>query len=78
MSGKELKKYRGYPEGHVELEVGCKVEWYTYKTIEEAKECAETAKCNARIRASEGYDFGYQYPGDIQKLPNGTFRVTCP
>lgn len=49
------KAYRG----------GCKVAWQYYETEEVAKQAADIAEHNARIDASQGYDFGYQSPGSI-------------
>jgi hypothetical protein len=48
-------------------ESGCKVGWYTYLDEGLAKKAAEVAKRLAKHRWEQGYDFGYQCPGEIRK-----------
>lgn len=68
--------WREYPRP-LKINSGCKVSWYSYATLEEAKECSEAAISNARIKSYQGYDFGYQCPGDISKSDNG-WEVCIP
>lgn len=72
---------------HVNLRVGCKVEWKYYKTPEEAKIASEYAKREGYERAAQGYDFGYCAPGSIsyidpERSPNseyaGLYEVCFP
>lgn len=62
-------KWLPYPEPK-EMRSGMKVSWNYYETEADAKACSEAAKHNAQIALSQGYDFGYQSPGQIRK-PNG-------
>lgn len=65
-----------YPPGY-KYRGGCKVAWLTYPTRELAEEAAKVAKEEAKYRAAQGYDFGYQSPGSIREV-NGEFEVTVP
>jgi hypothetical protein len=56
---------------------GCKVGWNTYATEAEAKAAAEWAKVEEQRKAELGYDFGYQSPGSISKVPRG-WEVVMP
>lgn len=60
-------RYLSRPK-HEAIRGGCKVSWLYFKTEEEAKAAAKIAKHNAGIAWDEGYDFGYQTPGSIQKM----------
>ena len=68
---------RQYPKGEINRRNGCKVGWQTYTTEELAKECAESAKYNAEILRTKGYEFGYSSPGSITKVENG-WEVMIP
>jgi hypothetical protein len=70
-------QYMDYPSNYVALRSGAKVGWRTYATMEDAEKCAAAAKHNARIQESYGYDFGFQAPGEIRKVPAG-YEVTLP
>jgi len=69
--------YKPYPKED-DLRVGCKVSWYTYENRDTAEECAEIARHNAEIAASQGYDFGYCCPGNITTLADGRYEVCIP
>lgn len=56
---------------------GCKVEWYTYTSLTDAKEAAAVALHNARILEAHGYDWGFQMPGEIHKTNDG-YEVVIP
>ena len=64
---KKKLDYREYP-APVRTRSGAKVGWY-YSKREDAEACAVAAKHNARIQAGLGFDFGYQAPGSISKVP---------
>lgn len=60
-------------------ESGCKVGWETYDNLDEAKARAEWAVIEGRARWAQGYDFGYQSPGEIRPNADETeFTVTIP
>jgi hypothetical protein len=65
-----------YPEA-LRIESGCKVCWRYYAKKREANAAAEVAKAHAEARAAQGYDFGYQTPGQITAA-NGLYIVVCP
>lgn len=61
---------------------GCKVGWDTYDNEAEARKASEAAKVEAVAMAQQGYDFGYQSPGEIvqarkdgEKIPEWTVTV---
>ena len=58
--------------------IGCKVEWRTYATREQAKSEATIAQREASEQEALGYDFGYQVPGSITENEDGTFTVVFP
>lgn len=68
---------RDYPATD-DIRSGCKVGWRTYSDKSLADKCAEAAKHNAKIKAAQGYDFGYCMPGYITKLDDGRFEVCIP
>lgn len=71
-------KIKKYPvAGKVSQRGGCKVSWIVYSTIEQAEKASKVAQHNAVIFAGWGYDFGYQWPGNIRKVDNG-FEVCIP
>lgn len=73
-----MREHKPYPEGHLTLEVGCKVSWRTYADLKLAEQCAEAAEYNAEIDAALGYDFGYCSPGSIDRTKEGHYRVCLP
>jgi hypothetical protein len=65
----------------IKQESGCKVGWYTYDNEAEAKAASAQAARDAARMARQGYDFGYQVVGGIQKVAvDGklAYRVTIP
>lgn len=56
---------------------GCKVGWATFATEDEAKTASAWAIEEAKIKAGEGYDFGYCAPGSIDKNKAG-YEVCLP
>lgn len=57
---------------------GNKVGWETFDNLAEAEARAETARARAAEKAEQGYDFGYQVPGEIWRDRDGNWRVTIP
>jgi gamma-glutamylcyclotransferase (GGCT)/AIG2-like uncharacterized protein YtfP len=51
----------------VKTEGGCKVGWHFYDDYDEAVVASKEARERAVIKAYQGYDFGYCYPGSIQE-----------
>lgn len=49
----------------IKEDFGCKVGWATYDNEAEAIERAGTECVNRDRKLSQGYDFGYQWPGSI-------------
>ena len=70
-------KYKEYPEHTVKRE-GCKVSWYNFATKQLANKASKVALHNAKIRASQGFDFGYCYPSNITEEKDGTYTVCVP
>lgn len=66
-----------YPKP-LKQESGCKVGWMFYATREEAEECSRIAQEEAAHKSNIGYDFGWSWPGSIEKMQSGTWRVTVP
>ena len=50
------------------MQSGCKVSWRYYTKREDALLAADVAKLEAEWLAGQGYDFGYQSPGDRIEL----------
>lgn len=71
------RKHKPYPIAKHE-ESGCKVGWLTYDKEEDAKTASKAARYNAEILAAQGYDFGYQAPGEIRRTSAGEFVVVIP
>jgi hypothetical protein len=76
-------KLKHYPTPQAK-DCGCKVSWNGYTSEADAKPCSEAARHNGRILEAQGYDFGYQSPGEIRgpdnsanRLP-GYYTVTLP
>jgi hypothetical protein len=70
MATKKVKSrpvYLSYPEAD-EYRSGCKVSWNYYRDEARAKEAAIAARHNAKLQMAQGYDFGYQCPGNITKM----------
>ena len=59
-------------------EQGCKVGWYTFAKEADAKVAANLAEEDAKELWAMGYDFGFQQPGSITELKDGTFQVVIP
>lgn len=76
-------KLRDYPTP-VKRRSGCKVAWRYYNTLHDATRCSTAAKYNARIKASQSYDFGYQSPGAVRHVTDsnseyvGLYEVVIP
>ena len=77
-------KLKQYPEYEL-FRSGIKVSWYFYDTREEAEKASKIAVHNARILEAQGYDWGYQCPGEIKEVKPGGwygdktgFEVTIP
>lgn len=66
-----------YPEP-LKRESGCKVCWRTYANESDAQQASKVAEEERAVRLRQGYDFGYQWPGNIRKNANETYTVTCP
>ncbi len=70
----------GFPRADKE-ESGCKVGWKTYLDETKAREAVEVAKRLAQHKWEQGYDFGYQCPGEIRKTTldgKPAWTVTVP
>ena len=63
-----MSDYKPYPAPQNKRS-GCKVGWYYYADKVDAEKCAEAAGHNARLMLSDGYDFGYCWPGSIESIP---------
>lgn len=57
---------------------GCKVGWEYYATLDEAKLAAALAVEKASAMEAKGYDWGYQCPGAIRPMLDGTYEVCVP
>ena len=58
-------------DGLVDVISGSKVAWLIYESKEQAQKSVPFAGAEAYRQASQGYDFGYQYPGAIEQEQNG-------
>lgn len=65
-----------YPPSQSERS-GNKVAWYTYTRKADAEIAAAAARHNAAIMAEQGFDFGYQVPGRVEKTAAG-YVVVIP
>lgn len=64
---------------HIDSRSGCKVGWYTYRTMTDAKIAAQHARLDAEWMSFLGYDFGWQVPGHIdQDKKRRRYTVTFP
>ena len=64
--------------GPIRTRSGCKVGWEWYATREDAEARVADAEALAAAKAEEGHDFGWCIPGEIEKMGDGTWRVTIP
>ena len=71
-----LSKFN-YPEP-LKKDIGCKVSWYTYSNLDDAKKASEIAKEEMEHCLRLGYDFGYCSPSQIEDNKDGTYTVTLP
>lgn len=55
-----------YPKPQMQ-ETGCKVSWYGYKKYSDALAAAKVAVSESIKLAKEGYDFGFNCPGNISQ-----------
>jgi hypothetical protein len=75
---KDKPKRMPYPIP-IETHAGCKVAWNFYDDKAKADECAKAAVHNAEIALAQGYDFGYQRPGNVDYNPTlKQYRVCLP
>lgn len=65
-----------YPKP-IDMRIGSKVSWYLYDNSNDAEKAAKIARDERAIKLEQGYDFGYQMPGTIQKTTEG-WEVTIP
>jgi hypothetical protein len=79
----KLNPLKSYPTPD-QIDVGCKVSWHGYKDKDKAEEASKAARHNGEILAAQGFDFGYQSPGEIRaphsaanRIP-GFYTVTLP
>lgn len=61
----------------IETRSGCKVGWETFDNENEAKACAADAAVQRDRMFTQGYDFGYQWPGSIQHVANHPEHGEC-
>lgn len=57
------------------IETGCKVSWYFYDNEADAIKASEIAKSHAIHKLNQGYDFGYQSPGDVRHIEEDNLYV---
>lgn len=66
----------------IKTESGCKVGWHFYDNEEEAIKASKSAREIGIRMLGQGYDFGWQLPGDIKretdKHGNNVWVVTVP
>ena len=53
-----------YPQAQ-KLRVGCKVSWYYYTDLKDARKASKVAEKEAVHLAQQGFDFGFQCPGQV-------------
>lgn len=67
-----------YPKP-IKHECGCKVSWMYYDNKLDAERAAEIAEAEAVKLEQEGFDWGYQWIGEIQySQSQNLYRVTTP
>lgn len=71
------KQWVPYPT-HLKMRTGIKVSWLMYEKETDAQKASKAAKNNAILQASQGYDFGYCTPGEIEKTKDGLYSVCIP
>lgn len=59
------------------IESGAKVGWVYYDNEEEARASVPEVKRRAQEAAARGYDFGYQFPGNVERVAGG-YKGTLP
>lgn len=76
--------YKQYPK-YQDSRSGIKVSWYFYESREDAEKASKAARHNAIRLEQQGYDWGYQSPGQIKEIKPGGwygdktgFEVTIP
>jgi hypothetical protein len=57
---------------------GNKVGWRIYATQKEANKDSAIAVKEAYRLALVGYDYGYQFPGEVKQLEDGTWQLCVP
>lgn len=67
-------KLRPYPP-YKSIRHGAKVSWHTYADEKTAKAAAKIAEYNADTLERDGFDWGFQNPGYINKVADG-YEVT--
>tara|TARA_R100000406_G_scaffold77679_1_gene58358 strand:+ start:56 stop:265 length:210 start_codon:yes stop_codon:yes gene_type:complete len=60
-----------------DIRTGFKVSWFLYSNLEDAERAAALAREVMKAKLEQGYDFGYQMPGFIEKSEQG-YEVTIP
>lgn len=67
-----------YPKkGLISQDSGCKVGWLYYDTEQQARRASEIAYLEASQKARDGYDFGYQIPGECREVEFGADRISA-
>lgn len=62
----------------IKRDSGCKVGWETYDDEAEARQRAAALVPERQRMLAAGYDFGFQWPGEVQRNADGTWTVTIP
>jgi hypothetical protein len=68
----------------IKTDSGCKVGWETYDNEAEAKARGEAVAAERARMLQQGYDFGYQWPGTVERRftsqygPDGRFDASLP
>lgn len=65
----------------VKTDSGCRVGWHYYDDEAEARDAAAKARAEADLMVTQGYDFGYVYPGGVERVDvDGAtlFKVVVP
>ena len=69
----EKKPLWDYPK-YDQIEVGCRVSWYYYKSLNDAKKAASIADEHGDWCAARGFDFGYCCPGSLTRITEGKYK----
>ena len=51
---------------------GCKVSWYYYSNADDAQKASQIAEATAKRLESQGFDWGFQVPGTVNRLGEGS------